>query len=194
MKEQPVIRIIAGPNGAGKTTFAREFLPRYALLRYFLNADLMALGLSPFAPETVALDAGRLLLAQIRRLAAQGADFAFETTLSGRSYEPMLRDFQAQGYRLFLYFLWLPDPEQCLQRVAHRVRQGGHNVPESDVRRRYFRGMRNFLNVYRSLVNCWVLYDNSGMWPREISFARDKAPTILDAAAFQRFTEMAGGS
>jgi predicted ABC-type ATPase len=187
-ENRPELRIIAGPNGSGKTTFVREFLPRYVTVPHFVNADMIAAGLAPFEPQAVALRGGRLMLEEIRRLAGKKESFAFETTLSGRTYEPMLRDFRAQGYRIYLYFLWLPDVAVNVQRVAHRVQQGGHNVPEEDVRRRYRRGIANFLNVYRPLTDWWIVYDNSGLHLREIAFARADVPTILDAEAFERFT------
>src|SRR5436190_3928929 len=155
-EQRPQLRIIAGANGSGKTTFVREFLPRYVTIPHFVNADLIAAGLAPFAPEAAALRAGRLMLEEIRRLAGARADFAFETTLAGRTYEPMLREFKGQGYEVLLYFLWLPDVAVNLQRVAQRVQQGGHNVPEEDVRRRYRRGIANFLRVYRPLADSWI--------------------------------------
>jgi predicted ABC-type ATPase len=186
-EDHPEVRIIAGPNGSGKTTFVRKFLPRYVRVLNFVNADLIAAGLSPFAPEQAALRAGRLMLEELRRLAGQRADFAFETTLSGRTYEPMLRAFRQQGYTIYLHFLWLPAVEMNVERVANRVREGGHNVPEADVRRRYRRGIANFLQVYRQLANSWTLFDNSSQFPREIAFALGGEPTILDADAFQRF-------
>lgn len=189
VEERLQLRIIAGPNGSGKTTFVRKFLPRYAEVKNFVNADLIAAGLSPFAPETVALAAGRLMLSEIRRLADQRADFAFETTLSGRTYEPMLRQFREQGYTVFLYFLWLPDVAMNVSRIAHRVQQGGHSVPEEDVRRRYRRGIANFLQVYRPLADSWIVFDNSGVWPREIAFALADVPTILDEEAFRCFVQ-----
>jgi predicted ABC-type ATPase len=129
----PMVYVIAGPNGAGKTTFASSFLPDFVKCNEFLNADLIAAGLSPFAPETQNLRAGRLLLQRIDELANQRADFSFETTLSGRTYLKLLSDMKASGYRVMLFFLWLPSAELAVARVANRVKQGGHNVPADDI-------------------------------------------------------------
>jgi predicted ABC-type ATPase len=188
-EQRPQLRIIAGPNGSGKTTFVREFLPRYAPVPRFVNADMIASGLSPFAPELSALRAGRLMLEEVRRLAAERLDFAFETTLAGRTYESMLREFRQQAYTIYLYFLWLPDVEMNLRRVAHRVQEGGHHVPDEDVRRRYRRGIANFLTVYRGLADFWIVFENSGPWPREFAFARGGAETILDVETYRHFTQ-----
>lgn len=158
------IVIIAGPNGAGKTTFAREFLPNEADCPNFVNADLIAAGLSPFAPELAAFKAGRLMLEAIAEHARRGESFAFETTLSGLIYAQMIPTWQADGYSVTLIFLSLPNAEMALARVAGRVAQGGHNVPEVIVRRRFAAGIRN-LDRYKLLVNGWQLYDNSGTPP-----------------------------
>lgn len=152
--------IIAGPNGAGKTTFAREFLPNEADCPNFVNADLIAAGLSPFEPERVAYKAGRLMLEEIRNHANHGESFAFETTLAGLTYAHMIPLWQQAGYVVKLIFLSLPDAEMALARVASRVIQGGHNVPEVVVRRRFAAGIRN-LERFKLLVNSWQLYDNS---------------------------------
>ncbi len=159
------IIIIAGPNGAGKTTFAREFLPNEANCPLFINADLIAAGLSPFAPETVARRAGRIVLEEIARHASEGKSFAFETTLAGLGYARMIPCWRARGYMVKLLFLKLTSPEEAIARVAMRVRQGGHHVPDDVIRRRFDAGLRNFENIYRHRVNFWQYYDNSGTLP-----------------------------
>ena len=156
------VYIIAGPNGAGKTTFAREFLPNYADCKNFINADLIAQGVSPFSPSSAAFRAGRLMLAEIERYASRGESFGFETTLSGRSYVTLLRRLKKRGYKLHFFYLWLPTIRLALARVRARVLEGGHDVPEPIVRRRFDRSIRNFLQQYRPLGESWMLFDNSG--------------------------------
>jgi len=160
--------IIAGPNGAGKTTFAREFLPREAGVIHFVNADLIASGLSPLRPELAAIAGGRLFLAELDRLARARADFAFETTLSGLIYLQRLKRWKAAGYRIEIIYLRLPSTYLALRRIAARVRQGGHNVPRADVLRRFERSWENFKRHYRPLAYAWAIYDNSGETPRLI--------------------------
>lgn len=159
------IIIIAGPNGAGKTTFARSFLPAEAQLPRFINADLIAAGLAPFAPETAAIKAARLMLKEIDECVRRGDSFAFETTLSGHGYLQHIAQWRAQGYRVSLYFLRLPNPETARARVAERVRQGGHDIPEPIIRRRFAAGWDNFQQHYRAAVDDWALYDNTGSQP-----------------------------
>ena len=159
------IVIIAGPNGAGKTTFAREFLPNEAGCPIFVNADLIAAGLSPFAPELVALKAGRLMLEAIAEHVAKGESFAFETTLSGLSYARMIPRWRQAGYVVKLIFLSLPDVEMALARVSTRVSQGGHHVPKAVVRRRFAAGIEHFHSRYKSLVDFWQLYGNASTPP-----------------------------
>jgi len=157
--------IIAGPNGAGKTTFAHEFLPSEARLMSFVNADLIAAGLSPFDPERAAVRAGRLMVREINERVARGEDFAFETTLAGRRYARAIPRWQAGGYRVGIVFIALPSAEVAVARVAGRVRQGGHSVPEEVIRRRFASGRENFERIYKGLVDEWRLYDNSGRRP-----------------------------
>jgi len=165
-KARPKCVIIAGPNGAGKTTFAREFLPRDAGVIHFVNAYLIAGGLSPLRPQLAALAAGRLFLRELDRLARAQSDFAFETTLSGLVYVARLKRWKAAGYRIEIVYLWLPSPRLALLRIAARVRQGGHNVPRAEVLRRFDRSWSNFQAVYRPLADAWAVYDNSQVRPR----------------------------
>jgi predicted ABC-type ATPase len=165
MAQEKKIVIIAGPNGAGKTTFAVEFLPREAGCPDFINVDLIAAGLSPFAPEKAALRAAKLMLEEMHRLVRKGESFAFETTLSGHNYARLIPRWRAAGYHVKLIFLSLPSADLAVARVATRVAQGGHPVPEDVVRRRFESGLRNFHAIYRPLVNSWMLYDNSGPTP-----------------------------
>lgn len=159
------IIIIAGPNGAGKTTFAEEFLPKEAACPSFVNADLIAAGLAPFEPERAAFRAGRLMLEEIRHHARKGESFAFETTLSGRGYAGLIPGWRTQGYIVKLFFLRLASPDLAIARVRQRVREGGHNIPEPVIRRRFASGLRNFENLYKPLVDEWALYDNSANEP-----------------------------
>lgn len=159
------IIIIAGPNGAGKSTFAREFLPNEADCPIFVNADLIAAGLSPFNPESAARKAGRLMLEEIRQHFKQNHNFAFETTLAGRSYLRMIRDWRNQGYHVKLIFLALGSPDEAIARIAERVAQGGHYVPNDVVLRRFAAGLFNFETLYRHEVNVWRRYNNSGQAP-----------------------------
>jgi predicted ABC-type ATPase len=165
MKSEPKIVIIAGPNGAGKTTFAREFLQREVGIDFFVNVDLIAAGLSPFAPGAANFRAGRLMLEEIASHVRRRESFAFETTLSGRRYARMIPRWQSKGYRIKLVFLHLTDVKLAIERVRVRVKQGGHDVPEDIIRRRYETGWKNFQEVYKYLVDAWVLYDNSGEKP-----------------------------
>lgn len=163
--ESPKIIIVAGPNGAGKTSFAREFLPFEAGCPAFVNADLIAAGLSPFAPEKAAIQAGRLMLLAIAGHVARRGSFAIETTLAGLGYARQIPLWRSLGYRVELYFLALPSADAAVARVAERVRQGGHSIPEPTIRRRFAAGRRLFGRIYQNLVDRWVLYDNSGDLP-----------------------------
>lgn len=165
MPQSLKVIIIAGPNGAGKTTFAREFLPHEAACKVFVNANLIAAGLAPFAPETAAVQAGRLMLQELERHFAARQSFAFETTLSGRGYLRHIRRWQAAGYRVKLIFLRLNDAHEAVARVAQRVRQGGHDIPEPVIRRRFAAGLANFHDCYAPQVDTWALYDNAGLSP-----------------------------
>lgn len=164
------IYILAGPNGAGKTTFAREYLTREADCPVFINADLIAEGLSPFEPEKAAIRAGRIMLALMSEYIRDGKSFAFETTLAGRNYMRSIFEWRSSGYVVKLHFLALPSVEVAIARVAERVRQGGHNVPEQIIRRRFAAGIENFNKFYKDVVDDWLHYDCAGDEPAIIDW------------------------
>lgn len=168
------IIVIAGPNGAGKTTFARSFLPVEAHCPRFINADLIAAGLSPFEPDAAAIKSARLMIAEIAECICRGESFAIETTLSGKGYLVHIKRWRELGYHVSLIFLNLPDPEIAVARVAERVRQGGHHVPENVIRRRFAAGLRNFHDNYKHVVNDWARFDNVGEAPKLIEWGENQ--------------------
>ncbi len=178
--------IIAGPNGAGKTTFATEFLPLYAKCNNFINADLIARGLSPFDPDAAMLRAGRTVLERIAEFTKARMDFGFETTLSGRSYAPLLEGMKQAGFRLHMFYLWIPSPELSLLRIRYRVERGGHNVPERDVRRRFSRTLGNLFRLYRPLLDTLHFFDNASDTPRLVFSDRSDKTTVNDAALYEQ--------
>lgn len=176
----PTIYILAGPNGAGKTTFASSFLPTFAICREFLNADLIAAGLAPFAPESQSIRASELMLGRIDELVAANATFSFETTLAARSYRTSVIEWRRLGYHVVLYFIWLPSAEMAIQRVAKRVREGGHNIPEAVIRRRYARGLHNLFDLYISVVSKTFVYDGSCFPPIAVAEIDDAREHVFD--------------
>lgn len=181
---RPNLYIIAGPNGAGKTTFARKFLPQYVECLEFVNADLIAGGLSPFSPERAAIHAGRLMLEQIHSLTERGLDFGFETTLSGKTYLKLLHEMKRRGYLIHIFFLWITDVKLALERIELRVRNGGHHIPEGIVRRRFDRSLPNFLRFYKLLADSWAIFDNSGEDPKMIAFEESGRLEIVNSDIF----------
>ena len=161
----PNLYIIAGCNGAGKTTTSYTVLPEMLNCKEFVNADEIARGLSPFQPETVSFQAGRIMLNRIKDLLKEGKDFAFETTLSTRSYVPMVQQAKKNGYVIFLIFFWLESVDLAKNRVQERVKKGGHSIAPEIIHRRYLRGIRNFFRLYRVLAENWIVYDNSAVEP-----------------------------
>lgn len=157
--------IIAGPNGAGKTTFANDFLPIEAECLNFINADLIAAGLSPYQPEKMGIEAGRIMLKKIAECVFKGESFAFETTLSGKLYEKKIKNWKLKGYKIIIYYLKLPSVEIAIERVNMRFINGGHNVPENDIRRRFERSWVNFQKIYKTLADSWIVFDSSGRKP-----------------------------
>jgi predicted ABC-type ATPase len=157
----PRVVVLAGINGAGKTTASREILERVLKIPTFVNADAIARGLNGLNPEGEAIRAGRIMLDQLRELATGRADFAFETTLSARTYAGWLESLRAIGYVVYLYYYWLDSPELAISRVAARVKSGGHFIPDATIRQRYARSVRNFFDLYRPIADYWEVYDNS---------------------------------
>ena len=180
------VYIIAGPNGSGKTTFANEFLPEYAKCPNFVNADLIAKGLSPFYPRAAAIKAGRLVLEQIRSLAEKNVDFAFETTLSGKSYVRLIETLKNKGYTINLFFLWIPNADFALGRIKDRVASGGHDVPAVDVERRFNRGVYNFFKYYKPLSDTWLLFNNADAIPRLIAKEKDGKTDVIDKEMYEK--------
>jgi predicted ABC-type ATPase len=179
------VYVIAGPNGAGKTTFAREFLPRYADCKNFVNADLIAQGLAPFSPEAAAFRAGRLMVEEINLRVRRGQDFGFETTLSGRSCLGLIRRLKKRGYAVHFFFLVVPTVDLALKRIRERVSQGGHDVPESVVRRRFDRSIQNFFAWYRPLGDSWILFDNSGASPIVVALEKHGKLRIMNRELYE---------
>jgi len=162
---EKVCYIIAGPNGAGKTTFAKEFLPVEAECLNFINADLIAQGLAPFQPDKAVIKAAKLMIHQIDEFIRKEESFAFETTLSGRTYIKKIREMKVKGYKIIIYFLKLASVDLAIERIKLRVFQGGHNVPLEDVRRRFERSWINFQTIYKPLADAWIVFDTSGSEP-----------------------------
>jgi predicted ABC-type ATPase len=157
--------IIAGPNGAGKTTFANDFLPIEAECLNFINADLIAAGLSPFQPDKMGVEAGRIMLQKIDECVNKDKSFAFETTFSGRLYVKKIKTWKSKGYEIIIYYLKLPSVDIAIERVKLRVAKGGHNISEKDIRRRFERSWVNFQGSYKYLADSWTVFDSSGEEP-----------------------------
>ena len=188
-KNQPTCYVIAGPNGAGKTTFALRYLPEITGCRNFINADLIAAGLSPLDPSRVQLAAGKTLLREIKTHVAKGEDFAFETTLSGRSYMRLLKELRSKGWKIVLFYLWIPSAEFSRLRVQQRVEAGGHDIPADAIARRYRRTVSNFLNVFTPLCDEIMCYDNSLLEPWPIFSDYNGERIVLDEIRYQSIVE-----
>lgn len=159
--EDKYLYIICGPNGAGKTTASYSVLPKILHCKEFVNADEIARGLSPFNPENVAIEAGRIMLNRIKELLSRNKSFSIETTLATRSYCRLIEKAHQQGYKVTLLFFWLKSPEQAIERVAERVSKGGHNIPQDIIVRRYYEGINNLFKLYMPIVDTWILVNNS---------------------------------
>ena len=180
-----MLYIIAECNGAGKTTASMTILPKALLVREFVNADEIAKGLSPFNPEGVAIEAGRLMLERIDCLIRRGESFSIETTLATRSYINLVRRAHSEGYQVHLIYFWLKSPELAMQRVAERVAHGGHNIPQDVIIRRYSAGISNLFNLFMNEVDSWMIYDNSDNDRVEIAVGSKEISNITNFAKFE---------
>ena len=190
----PDCYIIAGSNGAGKTTFAREFLPRYVQCLDFINPDLIAAGLSPFDAGRAMARAGRLVIEEIEGRIRRGDDFGFETTLAGRAYVRRIQRARPVGYHVHMFYLWIPAADLALRRIQDRVEDGGHDVPEPDVRRRFARTLQNLFGLYRPHLESLHFFDNSTTDPSLVFRDELGTLTVLDQALYDRVLSAAGGT
>lgn len=177
--EGKVLYIISGCNGAGKTTASYTVLPEVLECREFVNADEIAKGLSPFNPESVAIDAGRLMLQRIQELLKMNETFSIETTLSTKSYRNLVNKAHKQGYQVKLIFFWLDTPETAINRVAQRVSEGGHGIPTETIIRRYYAGINNFFHIYMNLVDYWLLINNTTGTSEYVAEGGGKMDTVI---------------
>jgi predicted ABC-type ATPase len=175
----PVVFIIAGCNGAGKTTASYTILPELLNIKEFVNADEIARGLSPFQPEKLAIEAGKIMLGRIRSLISQRTDFAFETTLSSRSFVALINEAKQTGYKVNLLYYWLDDVDLAIERVRVRVSEGGHNIARDVIVRRYYSGLKNLLTLYIDKVDFWLLVDNSKKEPEVIAEGNRENNTVI---------------
>lgn len=181
----PTIYVIAGPNGVGKTTFANRYLPNTIKELEFVNADLIARGLAPYAPESASIEAGRVALQRIRHLIAASQSFTWETTMSGRSAVGWLKAAKQSGYVIKGYFLWVADVEMTLHRIRRRVIEGGHLIEPEISRRRFFKTIQNFFTIYRPLFDSWRLFENDAT-PHLLALTKAGRMVVRDPQRFER--------
>jgi len=186
------VYVIAGPNGSGKTTFACTFLPEYAQCDRFINADLIATGLSPFSPQQVAIKSGKLVLEQIKEYSEADVDFGFETTMSGVTYLKYFNMLKGKGYKMHIFFLWIPSSQLAVARVKDRVAQGGHNVPIADIKRRFERSVEKFFKQYRLLADKWILFSNAESKPKIIAKKQNAHIDVIDHKLFEGIIKKVG--
>ena len=191
-RTRPTLVMLGGPNGAGKTTLSRALIEDAHGIGEFVNADTIAAGLSAFSPESAAFEAGRVMLKRIHDLGAENRSFAFESTLSSRSFAPLARKLKNQGYRISLYYVSLPSAQLAVQRVQYRVSQGGHHIPAADVTRRFHRSLRNLFELYLPIADEWVVFDNrKRLRPDIIAEHKQSHQKIFRSSAWQSLQSLA---
>lgn len=183
--------VIGGCNGSGKTTTAKQILPYFLNVYEYVNADEIASGISPFRPETVAIQAGKLMLKRVKYLANNKLDFAFESTLSGLNYIRFLNEYKQKNYQINLIYFWLKSPQLAIARVKQRVASGGHNIPEDVIIRRYYRGQKNLIEFYLPLCDTWIIYDNSN-FPTQLiaTYTSEQKITIYQPKIFNKIQQI----
>ncbi len=189
---KPRIVILAGPNGAGKSTVAKYLLTEKYLIDEFVNADAIATGLSAFAPESVAFEAGRIMLRRIDTLLKDKRSFAFETTLASKTFTRLIGRAQSAGYQVTLLYVALPSARLAKRRVARRFKEGGHTIPENVIERRFYRSLDNLMHRYRTVVDEWFVYDNSELkTPTLVASGRGASEKIIEEQKWQRLLKLA---
>jgi predicted ABC-type ATPase len=189
---KPRIVILAGPNGAGKSTVSKYLLTEKYFIGEFVNADAIANGLSAFAPDQVAFEAGRIMLRRIQVLLKDKRSFAFETTLASKSFTRLIERAQASGYRVTLLYVALPSALLAKRRVARRVKEGGHSIPDQVIERRFFRSLDNLMHRYREVVDEWFVYDNSELkTPALVAYGHGTGANIIEEQKWQRLVKLA---
>ncbi|MFC1511202.1 zeta toxin family protein [Candidatus Margulisiibacteriota bacterium] len=187
MAEKKEVHIVGGPNGAGKTTFVKHFLPEYVNVTNFVNADDIAVGLSPFDRNAMPIKSGKIMLELIDQYKEKGESFGFETTLAGQKWKKMIQEMKQAGYSVFLFFLDLSSVDLAVARVKYRVESGGHEIPEETIRRRYVRSRHNFWYNYKDQADGWYLFNNSGSKPELIANTVKKSLNVVNKKYLEFF-------
>lgn len=193
MSNRKEVYIVGGPNGAGKTTFVKQFLPNFVDVRNFVNADDIAVGLSPLNYSAMNIRSGRLMLELIRQYIGKGEAFGYEATLAGKTQLAMISELKTAGYNVFIFFLDLVSPELAVSRVKYRVESGGHHIPEETIYRRYVRSRHNFWYNYKNLVDGWYLFNNSDKKPELIVKSINQNSVIENKAYLEAFVDSLEG-
>jgi len=183
--------VISGANGSGKTTFAEKYADKYLQSKEFITTDLIAKGISPLNYKNVFVEAGKLAFKRINYLLLKKADFSFETTLSGKGYLKLFKNIKNVGYKINIVYLYIPDVNFAIKRVAERVKHGGHSVDDTDIKRRFYRSVYNLFNLYWDILDDIEIIDNSNITPQIIAIRRNGRLSIFDDLKFNQMKRWA---